>query len=165
MAIFHGANQMRVHNPFPFDRMIRVTQAAHLILVRISDQQKLLYKTLIPKCGQFTRWFFQIQSVYQHFLPITLLIQYMGLCVFSLPISPVMIERIYILFYYHNQIGSMNYYPLFRDTCRSWNNGMRCMSLYILRIARRTHNPEFIAMAYTPCLHWAAFEQDIWHMT
>ena len=27
-------------------------------------------------------------------------------------------------------IGSMNYYPLFR--VRSWNNGMRCMSLYIL---------------------------------
>ena len=49
------------------------------------------------------------------------IIQYMGLCVFSLPISLVMIERIY----YHHQIGSMNYYPLFR--VRSWNNGMRCM--------------------------------------
>ena len=32
--------------------------------------------------------------------------------------------------YYHHQIGSMNYYPLFR--VRSWNNDMRCMSLYIL---------------------------------
>ena len=41
-----------------------------------------------------------------------------------------MIERIYTLSYYHNQIGSMNYYPLFR--VRSWNNSMRCMSLYIL---------------------------------
>ena len=30
----------------------------------------------------------------------------------------------------HHQFGSMNYYPLFR--VRSWNNGMRCMSLYIL---------------------------------
>ena len=49
-------------------------------------------------------------------------IQYMGLCVFSLPISFVMIER----------IGSMNYYTLFR--VRSWNNGMRCMSLYILTL-------------------------------
>ena len=29
---------------------------------------------------------------------------------------------------YHHQIGSVNYYPLFR--ARSWNNGMRCMSLY-----------------------------------
>ena len=57
------------------------------------------------------------------------IIQYMGLCVFSLPISLVMIERIYTLSYYHHQIGSMNYYPLFR--VRSWNNGMRCMSLYI----------------------------------
>ena len=58
------------------------------------------------------------------------IIQYMGLCVFSLPISTVMIERIYTLSYYHHQIGSMNYYPLFR--VRSWNNGMRCMFLYIL---------------------------------
>ena len=55
---------------------------------------------------------------------------YMGLCVFSLPISLVMIERLYTLSYYHYQIGSMNHYPLFR--IRSWYNGMRCMSLYIL---------------------------------
>ena len=39
-------------------------------------------------------------------------------------------EIIYTLSYYHNQIGSMNYYPLFR--VRSWNNGMRCISFYIL---------------------------------
>ena len=37
------------------------------------------------------------------------IIQYMGLCVFSLPISPVMIEMIYTLSYYLHQIGSMNY--------------------------------------------------------
>ena len=54
----------------------------------------------------------------------------MGLCVFSLPISLVIIEIIYTLSYYHHQIGSMTYYPLFR--VRSWNNGMRCLSLYIL---------------------------------
>ena len=39
-------------------------------------------------------------------------------------------ENIYTLSYYHHQIGSMNYYPLFR--VRSGNNGMRCMSFYIL---------------------------------
>ena len=43
-------------------------------------------------------------------------------------------DNIYIythtLFYYHHQIGSMNYYPLFR--VNSWNNGMRCMAFYIL---------------------------------
>ena len=54
----------------------------------------------------------------------------MGLCVFSLPISLVMIERIYTLSYYHHQIRRMNYHPLFR--VRSWNNDMLCMSLYIL---------------------------------
>ena len=57
-------------------------------------------------------------------------IQYMGLCVLSLPVSLVVIEILYTLSYYHHQIGSMNYYPLFR--VRSWNNDMRCMSLYIL---------------------------------
>ena len=39
-------------------------------------------------------------------------------------------ENIHTLSYYHHQIGSMNYYPLFG--VRSWNNGMRCMSFYIL---------------------------------
>ena len=37
--------------------------------------------------------------------------------------------KVYTLAYYHLQIGSMKYYPLFR--VRSWNNGMRCMFLYI----------------------------------
>ena len=41
-------------------------------------------------------------------------------------------ENIYTLSYYHHQIGSMNYYPLFR--VRSWNNGVRCMPFYILSI-------------------------------
>ena len=41
-------------------------------------------------------------------------------------------ENIYTLSYYHHQIGSMNYYPLFR--VRSWNNGVRCMSFYILML-------------------------------
>ena len=52
-----------------------------------------------------------------------------GVCVFSLPITLGMIERIYTLSYHHHQIGNMNYYPLFR--VRTWNNDMRCMSLYI----------------------------------
>ena len=40
-------------------------------------------------------------------------------------------DNIYTLSYCHHRIGSMNYYPLFR--VRSWNNGVRCMSFYILR--------------------------------
>ena len=40
-------------------------------------------------------------------------------------------ENTYTLSNYHNQIGKWTiYYPLFR--VRSWNNGMRCMSFYIL---------------------------------
>ena len=53
------------------------------------------------------------------FIVLLSIIQYVGLYVFNLPISVVMIERIYIYFvllssYYHHQIGSMNYYPLLR---------------------------------------------------
>ena len=58
------------------------------------------------------------------------IIQYMGLCVFSLPISLVMTEMKYTLSYNYHQIQSMNYYPLFR--ARSWNNGMRCMYILLL---------------------------------
>ena len=58
---------------------------------------------------------------------------YGALC-FQFTYFIVMIEKIYTLSYYHHQIGSMNYHPLFR--VRSWNNGMRCMSLYILLTAR-----------------------------
>ena len=47
------------------------------------------------------------------------------------------LENIYTLSYYHHQIGSMNYYPLFR--VRSWNNGMCCMSFYILTIPVISH--------------------------
>ena len=78
------------------------------------------------------RYIFSSLWVRLSILPQLSIIQYMGLCVFSLPISLVMIERIYTLSYYHNQIGSINYYPLFR--VRSWNNGMRCMSLFILMV-------------------------------
>ena len=59
------------------------------------------------------------------------IIQYVGLCVFQF--THFLCddwENIYTLSYYHHQIGSMNYYPLFR--VRSWNNCMRCMSFYIL---------------------------------
>ena len=71
------------------------------------------------------------------------IIQYMGLCVFSIPVSIVMIERIYTLSSDHHQIGSMSYYPLFR--VRSWNNGMRCMSLYILiKATFSSHHASFL---------------------
>ena len=53
----------------------------------------------------------------------------MGLYVFTVyPIPSWWLREYIALSYYHHQIGSVNYYPLFR--VRSWNNGMRCMSLY-----------------------------------
>ena len=59
------------------------------------------------------------------------ILQYLGLCVFSLPISLAMIERLYILLsYYHHQIRIMNHCPNFR--ARSWNNAWYALyvSLY-----------------------------------
>ena len=51
------------------------------------------------------------------------------------PISSWWLREYIALSYHHyHQIGGMNYYPLFR--VRSWNNGMRCMSFYILKILR-----------------------------
>ena len=66
--------------------------------------------------------------------------KHVGLCVFSWPISFVMIERIHIytLSYCHHRIGSMNYYPLFR--VGSWNNGVRCMSFCILTCIHNFHH-------------------------
>ena len=64
------------------------------------------------------------------------IVQYMGLGVSSLPISLVMIERTYTLSYHHHQLGNINYYPLFR--VRSWNNGVRCVSLSILMVINKT---------------------------
>ena len=95
----------------------------HLIIIIVQTYMRTL--NLLNACKIYFVECVRLSIFSQ--LPI---IQYMGLCAFSLPISLVMIERIYTLSYYHNQIGSMNDYPLFR--VRSWNNGMRCMSLYIL---------------------------------
>ena len=89
---------------------------------------KLIWRHLIYK--MHVRYILSSVWVRLSILSQLSIIQYMGLCVFSLPISLVMVKRIYTLSYYHHQIGSMNYYPLFR--VRSWNNGVRCMSLYNL---------------------------------
>ena len=76
------------------------------------------------------------------------IIQYVGLCVFSLPIPFMIVMNIYTLFYYHHQIGSMNYYPLFR--VRSWNNGMRCMYFYILTIGVKPVKDVWIILVKAP---------------
>ena len=78
----------------------------------------------------------------------------MGLCVFSLPNSPVMIERMCTLSYYHHRTGSMNHEPLFR--VRSWNNGMRCMSYYVLISdpIKVTNVPIFL-MVWVTCSHFS----------
>ena len=54
--------------------------------------------------------------------------EYTGLCVFSLTYDHC--ENTCTLSYYHHQIGSMSHLSLYR--VRSWNNGMHCMSFYIL---------------------------------
>ena len=80
---------------------------------------KMLVRYMLPSVCLRFRQFSQLSFI-----------QYMGLCVFSLPNSPVIIVRMRTLSYYHHQTGSMNHLPLFR--VRSWNNGNRCMSYYVL---------------------------------
>ena len=54
-------------------------------------------------------------------------------CMFSVyPIPSWWLGEYIALSYCHHQIGSMNYYPLFRVGW--WNNGFRCMSLYTLLV-------------------------------
>ena len=59
-------------------------------------------------------------------------IQYMGLCVSVYPF-PLWWLREYtlcLIIIIKSEVWTMSYYPLCR--VRSWNNGIRCMSLYIL---------------------------------
>ena len=58
---------------------------------------KMLVRYMLPSVCLRLRLFSQLSFF-----------QYMGLCVFSLPNSPVMIVRMCTLSYYHHQIGSMN---------------------------------------------------------
>ena len=64
---------------------------------------------------------------------------------------------IYTLSYYHHQIGSMNYYPLFR--VKSWNNGVRCMSLHILMWGFDV----FLLLAWTSCLTFSQIASYLRH--
>ena len=65
-------------------------------------------------------------SLSMNFMP------YMGLRLFSLPISLLQIVSMFVIHLIF--IGHINYYPLFRS--RSWNNGMPCMFCYVLRLLR-----------------------------
>ena len=58
---------------------------------------KMLLRYMLPSVCLRLRLFSQLSFI-----------QYMGLYVFSLPNSPVMVVRMCTLSYYHHQIGSMN---------------------------------------------------------
>ena len=56
--------------------------------------------------------------------------QYMGLCIQLTHLSYDDCENTCTLSYYHHQIGSMTHLLLLR--VRSWNNGIHCISFYVL---------------------------------
>ena len=95
----------------------------------------------------------------------------MGLCAFNLPISLVVIERIYTLSCCHHHIGSMNYYPLFR--VRAWNNGMRSIFLWICDMGGLLRGT-FVSWWYLPQIwpsatniqhyYHARYPTDDWHL-
>ena len=59
---------------------------------------KMLARYMLPSVCLRLRQFSQLSFI-----------QYMGLCVFGLPNSPVIIVRMCSVSYYHHQIGSMNH--------------------------------------------------------
>ena len=59
---------------------------------------KMLVRYMLPSVCLRLRQFSQLPFI-----------QYMGLCVFSLPNSPVMMVRMCTLSYYHHQTGSINH--------------------------------------------------------
>ena len=62
-----------------------------------------------------------------------------------------MIVRVCTLSYFHHQIGSVNHWPLFR--VRSWNNGMLCMSYYVLiKDIQHHHLPSHHSSVQPCCL-------------
>ena len=69
---------------------------------------KMLVRYMLPSVCLRLRLFSQLSFI-----------QNIGLCVFSLHNSLVMIVRMCTSSYHHHQIGSMNHWPLFR--VRSWN--------------------------------------------
>ena len=83
-------------------------------------------------------------------------------------------ENIYTLSYYHHQIGSMNYCPLFR--VRSWNNGVRCLFIFswICNTAG-LHRGTFVSWWYLPRIwpsvtdiqhnYHVRYPTDDWHLT
>ena len=74
-------------------------------------------------------------------------------------------DNTYTLCYYHHQIWSMNYYPLFR--VRSWNFGMRCMSLYIVMTpSRRQAIACTMSHLVNDCVSskWKYFLSGKWHI-
>ena len=77
---------------------------------------KMLVRYMLPNVCLRLRQFSQLSFV-----------QYMGLRVFSLPNSPVMLVRMCTLSYYHHHIGNMNHKPLFRvKVMKQW------YALYVL---------------------------------
>ena len=80
-----------------------VCRLHHLIIIIMQTHLKALHKKMLvrymlPSVCLRLRLFSQLSFI-----------QYMGLCVFSLPNYPMMIVRMCTLSYYHHQIKSMNH--------------------------------------------------------
>ena len=96
----------------------------------LSESIELLKCLLDTFCLEFVSKIKSILSI--------IFMQYLGLCVFSLPITLYDdCENTCTLSCYHHQIGSMTPLPLSR--VRTLNNGMRCMPFLYYCVL--THSP------------------------
>ena len=128
------ANTFRENRYFVFITIVQFIMSSNIIrlfvhnTISLSSLCKLIWRHWTYKMP--VRYILSSVCVRLSIFSQLFIIQYVGLRVFSLPISLMMIEMIYTLSYYHHQIGRMNYCPLFR--VRSWNNCMHCMSIFLL---------------------------------
>ena len=86
-------------------------------------------------CFKFMVWYifkYILSSMYLIFIQFSQLpfMQYIGLCVFSLPISLLLIMRMRVLYLFI--IVKSEFIGHCRVRVRAWNKDMRCMSLYVI---------------------------------
>ena len=120
---------------WPKGRIYLFDYYTHNVTLCRPKWKRLTYKTL----GGYI-----LSGVWLRFSPFSQFssMQYMdGVCVYSLPISPLMsviFDDICTLCYYHNQIGTMNQWTFV--IFRSWSDGMRWICYNVLIGSGNGHN-------------------------
>ena len=113
-----------------YDPMV-VFDCLHVTLRHYRHHAELSENIELLKCLSGT-FCFEYVSKIKSILSIIFPVIYGAMCIQLTHLSYYDYENTCTLYYCHHQIGSMTHLPLFG--VRSWNNGARCISFYILTI-------------------------------